>query len=149
MYSCYLFLISSASVRSIPLLSFIEPIFTWNVPFVSLLFMKRSIVFPILLFSSVSSHWSLWRLSYLSLFFFGTLHLDGYILPFLLCLLLLFFSKLFIRPPQTTILLFCISFWGMILITASYIMSWTSVHSSSGTLFNRSNPLKLFVTSTV
>ena len=28
-YSCYLFLISSASARSIPFLSFIEPIFAW------------------------------------------------------------------------------------------------------------------------
>ena len=34
-YSCHLFLISSASVRSIPFLSFIEPIFAWNVPFSS------------------------------------------------------------------------------------------------------------------
>ena len=33
--------------------------------------------------------------------------------PFLLCFLLLFFSQLFVRPPQTAILLFCISFsWG-------------------------------------
>ena len=32
----YHFLISSASVRSIPFLSFIEPIFAWNVPLVSL-----------------------------------------------------------------------------------------------------------------
>ena len=49
-YSCHLFLIPSASVRSIPFLSFIEPIFTWNVPLVSLIFLKRSLVFPILLF---------------------------------------------------------------------------------------------------
>ena len=47
-YSCHLFLISSASVRSIPFLSFIEPIFAWNVPLVSLIFLKRSLVFPIL-----------------------------------------------------------------------------------------------------
>ena len=33
-YSCQLFLISSASVRSRPFLSFIEPIFAWNVPLV-------------------------------------------------------------------------------------------------------------------
>ena len=39
--------------------------------------------------------------------------------------------------------------WGMVLITASCTMSWTSVHSSSGTLSIRSNPLNLFVTSTV
>ena len=31
-YSCHLFLISSAYVRSISFLSFIEPIFAWNVP---------------------------------------------------------------------------------------------------------------------
>ena len=58
-YSYYLFLISSASVRSIPFLSFIVPIFVWNVPLVSPIFLKRSLVFPILLFSSVSLHWSL------------------------------------------------------------------------------------------
>ena len=53
-YSCHLFLISSACVRSIPFLSFIEPIFAWNVPLVSQIFLKRSLVFPILLFSSIS-----------------------------------------------------------------------------------------------
>ena len=66
MYSCQLFLISSASVRSILFLSFIEPIFAWNVPLVSLIFLKRSLVFPILLFSSISLHWS-WRKAFLSL----------------------------------------------------------------------------------
>ena len=65
-YSCHLFLISSASVRSIPFLSFIEPIFAWNVPLVSLVFLKRSLVFPILLLSSISLHWSL-RKAFLSL----------------------------------------------------------------------------------
>ena len=39
--------------------------------------------------------------------------LDAYIFRFLLCFLLLFFTQLFVRPPQTAILLFCISFsWG-------------------------------------
>ena len=51
-YPCHLFLIYSASVRSIPFLSFIEPIFAWNVPLVSLIFLKRSLAFPILLSSS-------------------------------------------------------------------------------------------------
>ena len=50
MYSCHLFLISSASVRSIPFLSFIVPIFAWNVLLVSLIFLKRSLVLPILFF---------------------------------------------------------------------------------------------------
>jgi len=58
-YSCHLFLISSAYIRSTPFLSFIEPIFAWNVPLVSLIFLKRYLVFPILLFSSISLHWSL------------------------------------------------------------------------------------------
>ena len=57
--SFYLFLISSASVRSIPFLSFIVLIFGWNSPLVSLIFLRRSLVFPILLFSSFSSHWLL------------------------------------------------------------------------------------------
>ena len=39
-YSCHLFLISSASVRSIPFLSFIVPIFAWNIPLVCLIFLK-------------------------------------------------------------------------------------------------------------
>ena len=56
-YSCHLFWISSASVMSVPFLSFIVPIFAWNIPLVSLTFLKRSLVFPILLFSSISLHW--------------------------------------------------------------------------------------------
>ena len=48
----------------------------------------------------------------ISLLFLGTLHSDGYIFPFLLCLSLVY-SQLFVRPPQTTILPFCIPFsWG-------------------------------------
>ena len=65
-FSCHLFLISSASVRSIPFLYFIESIFAWNVTLVFWIFSKRSLVFPILLFSSLSLHWSL-RKTFLSL----------------------------------------------------------------------------------
>ena len=112
-YSCHLFLISSASTRSIPLLPIIVLIFAWNIPLVSLIFLKKSLVFPILLFSSISLHWSL-KKAFLSLLaFLGTRHSNGYIFPILLCLSLLFFSQLFVRPRRTTILPFCISFsWG-------------------------------------
>ena len=41
-YSCHLFLMSSASVRSIQFLSFIEPIFAWNAPLVSLILLEIS-----------------------------------------------------------------------------------------------------------
>ena len=58
-YSCHLFLISSASVRSILFLSFIKPIFAGNIPLVSL-------IWNILLFSSISFRWSL-RKDFLSL----------------------------------------------------------------------------------
>ena len=58
-YSYHLVLISSASVRSIPFLSFIVPIFAWNVPLISLIFLKRPLVFPTLLFSSIPLHCSL------------------------------------------------------------------------------------------
>ena len=54
MYSCHLFLISSASVRSLPFLSFIVPIFAWNIPLLSPVFLKRSLVFHILLISPIS-----------------------------------------------------------------------------------------------
>ena len=109
-YYCHLFLISSASVRPLPFLSFIEPIFAWNVPLVSLIFLKRSLVFPILLFSSISLHWLL-RKTFLSLlailwnYAFKWEYLSFSPLPFAF---LLFTG--FVRPPQTVILLFCISF---------------------------------------
>ena len=149
-YSCHLFLISSASVTSILFLSFIVPIFAWNVPLVSLIFLKRSLVFPILLFSCIPFscfpvflcivHWG--RLSYLFLHFFGTLYSDGYTFLFLLCLSLLYFSQLFVRPPQNSHFTFLDFFFlGMALITTSYTMLRTSVHSSTGTLSIRSNPL--------
>ena len=113
MYSCHLFLISSVYVRSILFLSFIEPIFTWNIPLVSLIFLKRSLVFPILLFSSISLHWLLWKAFFISPCYFLELCIqNGYISPFVLCFSFPFFSQLFVRPFQRVILLFWISFFG-------------------------------------
>ena len=42
------------------------PIFAWNIRLVSLIFLKRSLIFLILLLSSISLHWSL-RKAFLSL----------------------------------------------------------------------------------
>ena len=81
-----------------------------NVPLVSLILLKRSLVFPILLFSSISLYWQPRKLSYLSLLFFGTLHSNGFIFPFLLCLSLLFFFSAICKVSSETILPFCISF---------------------------------------
>ena len=78
-YSCHLFLISSAFVRSLPFLSFIVPFFVWNIPLVHLIFLKRSLVFPFYCFPLFIFIVHLWRLSCLSMLFFGTLCLVGYI----------------------------------------------------------------------
>ena len=138
-YSCHLFLISSASVGSILFLSFIEPLFAWNVPLISLIFLRDLWSLPFYCFHLFLciDHWR--SLSYLSLLLFGTLNSNGYVFPFLLCLTLLFFSQLFVRPSQTTILAFLHFFFlGMVLITDSCTMSRTFIHSSSGTLSIRS-----------
>ena len=66
--------------------------------------------FPFYCFSLLLCVVHLRKLSYCSLLFFETLHSVGYIFTFLFCLLLLFFSEIFVRSPQTTILPSLISF---------------------------------------
>ena len=56
------------------------------------------------------------RLSYLSLPFFGTLHSDGYVFPFLLCLSLLF-SALCKFSSDNHFAFWHFFFLGMVLIT--------------------------------
>ena len=99
-YSCHLFLIFFAFVRSISFLSFFVPIFTWSIPSVSLIFFKRSLVFPILLFSSISLHWSL-RKAFLSLLAILWNHAFKLVYPFFYTLpcVCVFVSLLFVRPP--------------------------------------------------
>ena len=150
-YSCHLFLISSASVRSIPFLCFMVPVFTWNVTLVSLNFPKEiSSLTHSIIFSSISLHCS-HRKSFLSILAipwsstFRWVYLSFLSLAFYLSSFLNYLWVLLRQP-------FCLShlfFLWMVLITASCTMSWTSIQSSSGTLSIRSNPLNLFVTSTV
>ena len=106
--SCHHFLTSSVSGRSLLLLSFIMPILAWNIPLISPIFLKGSLVFPILLFSSISLHVHLRRPPYLSLLFSGTVHSLGYISPFLPCFSLLFFSHLIVKSPDNYFA-YCIS----------------------------------------
>ena len=146
-YCCHLFLISSASVRSIPFLSFILPIFTWNVPWVSLIFLKRSSLshsIVVLYFL----YWSL-RKAFLSLLTILWNSAFKWV-SFLFSFVFHFFSQLFVRPPQAAKLLFCIYFClGMVLIPVPCTMSQTSAHNLSGTLSIRSSSLNLFLTPTV
>ena len=149
-YSCHLFLISSAYDRSMPFLSFIVPIFAWNVPLVSLIFLKRSLVFPILLFFSISLHWLL-RNTFLSLlallcnsaFRWDYLSFSPLLFAFLL------FTAIYKSSSDNHFAFLHFFSMGMALIPITYIMSRTSIHSSSGTLSLRSSPSNLFLTSTV
>ena len=77
-YSCHLSLISSASVRFLPFLSSLVSIFAWSIPLVSPVFLKISLVFPFLLFSSISLYCSL-KKAFSFLIIYGTLHSVGYI----------------------------------------------------------------------
>ena len=104
--------------------------FAWNIPLVSLIFLKRSLVFPILLFSSISFTDHLGRVSYLSLLVFGTLYSDGYIFPFSP----LFFTSLIFsaicKPSSDNHFAFLHFFFlGMVLIITFCTMLQTSVHN--------------------
>ena len=102
-------------------------------------FLKRSLVFLILLFSCISLHWSLRKTFLFVLAILWNSAFNGYIFSFAFHFSL-FHSCLYglLRQPFGFLHFF---FLGMILITASCTTSWNSVHSSSDTLSIRSNPL--------
>ena len=88
-YSCHLFLMSSASVRSLPFLSFVVAIFAWNVPLVSLVFLKRSLVYHSIVF----------------LYFFAFITEEGFLLSLKPCIqmvLSFLFSFAFHFPSMMT-----------------------------------------------
>ena len=109
-YSCYLFLISSAPVRFLLFLTFIVPILRWNVPLVSLIFLRRSLFFPILLLSFISLYCSLSKafLSFLTLL--RNSEFSWISFPLSLAFHFFSFLQLFVKPPKTTILPSWISF---------------------------------------
>ena len=121
-YSWYLFLISkSASVRSLLFLSFIVPILTKNVHFVSLIFLKSSLVFRILLFSSISLHCS-FNKPFLSLL---ALHWNSEFSWVYLSLSLLLFASLlssaiYKASSDNHFAFLHLFFFGVVLVTASY-----------------------------
>ena len=121
--------------RAMSFLFFIVPIFAWNVPLIPLIFLKRSLIFPILFFPSISVHYSL-RKSFLSLLAllwdstFKWVYLSFPPLPFMSFL----FSAICKASSDNYFSFLHFFFLGMVLITASCTMSCTSIHSSSGTL---------------
>ena len=122
----------------------------WNVPLVSLNFLKRSLVFPILFFSSISLHRSLRKapLSLLAILW-NSAFKWVYLSFFPLFFTSLLFTAIYKASLDSHFAFSHFFFLGMILIPVSCTMSRTSLHSSSGTLSIRSSPLNLFLTSTV
>ena len=126
---------------------------------VSLVFLKRSLVFPILLFSSISLHWkicknfigNMLRKAFLSLL--AILWNSAFRCFYLSFSPLLFTSLLFTAickvSSDSHLAFLHFFFLGMVLTPVFCTMSRTSIHSSSGTLSIRSSPLNLFLTSTV
>ena len=148
-YSCHL-LICSASFRPIQFLSFIVSIFAWNVPLISLIFLKNSLVSPILLFSSFSLHCSLRKaFLYLCVILWNSAAKWVYLSFASLPLAFLPFSAFCKASSDNYFAFLPFFFLEIVLITASHTMSQTSIHSSSGSLSIRPNPLNLFVTFTV
>ena len=119
----YHFLKSSASVRSIQFPSFIEPIFAWNISLVSLIFLKRYLVFCIILFS-ITLHWSLGKafLCLLAILWnsaFRCLYVSFYPLLFA-CL---FFTAICKASPDSHFAFLHFFSMGMVLISVSCTVS--------------------------
>ena len=141
--SCHLSLTSSASVRSS--LYHAHPCMKCSL--ISPVFLKRSLVFPIL---CVFSHCSL-KKAYLSLLAIPWSSAFSWVASFPFSSIFhfpSFFSYLesLLRQHLAFLHFF---FMGVVLVTTSCTVLWISICSSSGTLSTRSNPLNLFVTSTV
>ena len=91
--------------------------------------LSYSIVFPLFL---CIDHWG--RLSYLSLLFFGTLIQMGISFLFSYLSFSLLFTAILKASSDSHYAFLHFFFLGIVLITASCTMLWTSAHSSSGTL---------------
>ena len=120
----------------------------WNTPLMFPIFLKGSLVFPLLFLSSIIKHCSLKKafLSLLAIFWnsvFNWMYLSLSLLLFAsLC------SSTICKASSDNHFAFLLFFFfGMVLFTASYTVLQTSIHSSLGILLTRSNPLNLSVTS--
>ena len=147
-YSSQIFLISLVSVRSLPFLSIIMSILAWNLTLITLIFLKRSLVLHILLFSSISLHCSFKKtfLSLLSVLWksaFSYLSLSPLTFTSLL-------SSAICKASSEHHFVFLHLFFSfrMVLVIASCSVLQTSVYNSSDTLSTTPSSLNLFFTST-
>ena len=152
MYSCHLFLIVSVSVKPILFCPVLCRLCMKCFPDISNFLEEiTSLSHSFFFFPSLFCIIHLKRLSYLSFYSLKLCIQMGVSLlfSFHFHISLLFFSQLFVRSSQTTILSFCISFfWG------GWSLSPPPVQSNelSPIIFRhfiRSNPLNIFVSSTI
>ena len=129
-YPRHLFLMSSASVRFMPFLSFIVPIFAWNVPFVSLNFLEEisslshSIVFLYFFTLITEESFSLLAILYNSAFRWIPLSFSPLPLASLL------FSAIFKAFSDNHFAFLHFFFLGMILICVQYHEPLSIVHQT-------------------
>ena len=141
----HLFLISFASVKSFLAVSVLYCAHLWiKCTFDISSFLKRSQVFPCL-FSPLFLYIVRWkRPSCIPLLFSGSLHLVLVYLSLSPLLFVALLSSAICKASSDNHFTFShFFFFGMILFIASCTLLQTSVHSSLGTLFTRSNPLNL------
>ena len=142
MYSCHLFLISYASARSIPSVHLCMKCFLGISNFLEEISrLSHSIVF-LYFFALITEEAFLSFLAILWNSAFKWVYLS--FSPLLFAPLLV--SAICKASSDSHFAFLPFFFLGMVLIPASCIISRISVHSFSGTLSIRSNPLNLFVT---
>ena len=95
-------------------LSFIEPIFAWNVPLYLQFSWEISSLFYPIIFLYVSTCSLKKAFLFLLAILWNSGHSVGYIFPFLFFLLLPFFSQLFVTPPQKSLCLLEFLFLWMV-----------------------------------
>ena len=143
-YSFHLFLISSVLTSLYHFLSFMVPIFKQNIPLVSPVFLKRSLVFPLLWIPSSFTHCSL-KKAFLSLR--AVLWKPAFSWIYLSLSPLLFTSLLpfaIVSPPQITTSPSCFSFsleWFCLLPPIQYYRPPSIVLHAQ--CLQSSNPLNL------
>ena len=114
-------------------------IFAWNVPLVSLIFLKRFLIFPTLLFSFISLHCSLKKAFLLPCYSLELCIQLGisflFSLSFHFTSFLTYLQSIFRQAFCLLAFLFPWDGFGQCLLYNILVnASWTSVHSSSGTL---------------
>ena len=120
---------SISYARYLLFLSFIVPILAWNISLISLFSWKRSLVFPILFFSSISLHWSLRKAFFISPCYSLELCIQmGISFLFSFPFTSHLFTVICKASSGNYFVFLPFFFLGMVLAITSCAMLWTSIH---------------------